>query len=128
MSDVVQRINEYLGNGGLFNPEMMDHEKVRDLLLDCREHITRFEASIHAACGLLKPLGNQPIPSVLAIREAVAILHSPLADRRNLINKHMLQTLEWIASQKNLFFSECSQAEEILERCRISIEQAKQNE
>lgn len=31
------RITNYLGNGGLWNPEMMDHDKVRDLLLDCRE-------------------------------------------------------------------------------------------
>jgi hypothetical protein len=30
------RITNYLANGGLFNPEMMEHEKVRDLLMDCR--------------------------------------------------------------------------------------------
>lgn len=34
-----ERINNYLGNGGLFNPELMEHQKVRDLLLDCREEI-----------------------------------------------------------------------------------------
>ena len=27
-------IMEYLGNGGLFNPEMMEHDKVRNLLMD----------------------------------------------------------------------------------------------
>jgi len=37
--DVVARITEYLNNGGLFNPELMDHSKVRDLLIDCRKHI-----------------------------------------------------------------------------------------
>lgn len=31
-----QRVADYLGNGGLFNPEMMDHDKVRDLILDLR--------------------------------------------------------------------------------------------
>lgn len=36
-TDLSDRITEYLNNGGLFNPEMMDHEKVRDLLMDCRE-------------------------------------------------------------------------------------------
>ena len=34
-----ERINDYLSCGGLFNPEMMEHEKVRELLLDCREEI-----------------------------------------------------------------------------------------
>lgn len=34
-------ISEYLGNGGLFNPEMMDHEKVRELLMQCRECLER---------------------------------------------------------------------------------------
>jgi hypothetical protein len=28
------RIRQYLSNGGLFNPELMDHAAVRDLLLD----------------------------------------------------------------------------------------------
>lgn len=34
---LLSRIQSYLGNGGLFNPEMMEHDKVRDLLIDCRE-------------------------------------------------------------------------------------------
>ena len=34
-----ERINDYLSCGGLFNPELMEHEKVRYLLLDCREEI-----------------------------------------------------------------------------------------
>jgi hypothetical protein len=37
---LVGRIREYLSNGGLFNPEMMDHDKVRDLLMDVLEHLT----------------------------------------------------------------------------------------
>ena len=39
MSDVRERITNYLGNGGFFNPELMEHEKVRDLLMDCRDEI-----------------------------------------------------------------------------------------
>ena len=34
-----ERINDYLSCGGRFNPELMEHEKVRALLLDCREEI-----------------------------------------------------------------------------------------
>jgi hypothetical protein len=34
--ELVERITEYLTLGGLFNPEMADHNAVRDLLIDCR--------------------------------------------------------------------------------------------
>lgn len=34
---LIERIDNYLQNGGLFNPEMMEHDKVRQLLLDCRD-------------------------------------------------------------------------------------------
>lgn len=40
---LVERINDYVGNGGLFNPEMMEHAKVRDLLLDCREALCELD-------------------------------------------------------------------------------------
>lgn len=69
-SEILARIQNYLGNGGLFNPEMMEHDKVRALIMDCR------------AC----------------------------------IEAHH-ETVKWIASQQNLFFAECSQAEEIISRC-----------
>ncbi len=32
-------ITEYLCAGGLFNPEMMEHEKVRDLLINIRDYL-----------------------------------------------------------------------------------------
>ena len=44
MSIILWRINQYLQLGGLFNPEMMEHDKVRDLLMDCRTEITRLRA------------------------------------------------------------------------------------
>ncbi len=34
---LVKRITAYLDSGGLWNPEAMEHDKVRDLLIDCRE-------------------------------------------------------------------------------------------
>src|SRR5208282_6550456 len=36
---LVARINNYFQMGGVFNPEQMDHVKVRQLLLDCREFL-----------------------------------------------------------------------------------------
>lgn len=37
---LLNRIQEYLLVGGLFNPEMMDHDKVRDLVMDCRDQLS----------------------------------------------------------------------------------------
>ena len=33
-NNFASRIRDYLGNGGLFNPEHMEHDKVRKLLMD----------------------------------------------------------------------------------------------
>ena len=38
--ELLSRIRSDLGNGGLWNPDMMEHDKVRDLIMDCREYIT----------------------------------------------------------------------------------------
>jgi hypothetical protein len=38
-TNCAKRITNYLGTGGLFNPELMDHDKVRDLLRDCRKEL-----------------------------------------------------------------------------------------
>lgn len=34
-----ERISEYLLMGGLFNPEAMNHDAVRDLLVDCHDFL-----------------------------------------------------------------------------------------
>ena len=39
LESILDRIAEYLQRGGLFNPEMMEHDKVRDLLMGCRQEI-----------------------------------------------------------------------------------------
>jgi hypothetical protein len=36
---VDERITQYLSTGGLFNPELADHNAVRDLLIDARDAI-----------------------------------------------------------------------------------------
>lgn len=43
-SDVQARYGNYLGNGGFFNPEMMEHQKVADLLRDFSAELTRLGA------------------------------------------------------------------------------------
>ena len=37
--ELSDRITEYLSLGGLFNPELMEHDKVRDLLIDIRNYL-----------------------------------------------------------------------------------------
>lgn len=35
--ELCDRITDYLSMGGLFNPELADHDAVTDLLIECRE-------------------------------------------------------------------------------------------
>lgn len=35
--ELIDRITAYLFNGGLFNPELANHNAVRDLLVECRK-------------------------------------------------------------------------------------------
>lgn len=45
---------------------------------ELRDKLISAKASIHAAHGLISPLGNQVTPSVMAIREATSILRNAL--------------------------------------------------
>lgn len=49
------RIQSYLCAGGLFNPEMMEHNKVRDLIMDCRDFISQASANCSA-------IAHDPVP------------------------------------------------------------------
>lgn len=84
---ITQRITEYLSLGGFFNPEAMDHDKVRDLLIDAREEIailtksqTDFRYShdeIEAACG-----GET----------ALAVRNNVMRRRASILAKYMAET------------------------------------
>ncbi len=39
--ELLNRIQSYFGNGGMFNPETMEHDKVRSLILDIREFLSK---------------------------------------------------------------------------------------
>lgn len=57
---LADRIQSYLLNGGLFNPEMMDPEKVGALLLDLREYVKpRPEYSAPVNLRVLALVGGQ---------------------------------------------------------------------
>jgi hypothetical protein len=40
---LIARITGYLSTGGLFNPELAQHDAVRDLLIDCRDRIAALD-------------------------------------------------------------------------------------
>lgn len=44
--EILNRIKNYLGNGGLFNPELMDHQKVMDLIIDSRDVIENLKNNL----------------------------------------------------------------------------------
>lgn len=44
MKNTIDKINNYLQVGGMFNPELMEHHKVSDLLLECRNELQRLKA------------------------------------------------------------------------------------
>lgn len=46
MDKTIEKIDNYLKMGGLFNPELMEHHKVSDLLLECRNKLTKANADI----------------------------------------------------------------------------------
>ncbi len=39
-------IQHYLELGGLFNPEMMEHDKVRDMVMLCQDEIKRLRSEL----------------------------------------------------------------------------------
>jgi hypothetical protein len=41
-----REINNYLSSGGLFNPELADHNEVRDLLIELRTLLDRIESRL----------------------------------------------------------------------------------
>ena len=49
MSDVTALITEYLSAGGLFNPELMQHDKVRDMVIQCRDEIESLRSRLAEA-------------------------------------------------------------------------------
>ena len=41
--DLIKAINGYLLSGGMWNPEMANHDNVRDLLIECRDYMQQEE-------------------------------------------------------------------------------------
>lgn len=48
VAELRRRITDYLSLGGLFNPELAHHDKLRDLLIDCRDALEPLIAQLEA--------------------------------------------------------------------------------
>jgi hypothetical protein len=68
--DIVERCKEYLSLGGLFNPELMEHEKVRDLVIDCRDEIERLREALHEWDALIEYTYNGSREAMSAMTDA----------------------------------------------------------
>ena len=54
-NELLKRITEYLENGGLFNPEYMNHQEVQRLLIDIRDYLN------HPPSDLSRPFQKLPV-------------------------------------------------------------------
>lgn len=67
MNKTIDKIDNYLKMGGLFNPESMEHHKVSDLLLECRDEIERLIVKSDKQAMILQHLNPEKYPGVLFI-------------------------------------------------------------
>jgi hypothetical protein len=47
IKELSDRITQYLVSGGLFNPESMDHDAVKELLIECRWALDEADRNIY---------------------------------------------------------------------------------
>lgn len=94
-AEIEHRIRSYLGNGGLFNPELMEHEKVRDLIMDigrflqdCKAHTAAAVESQRVKDREVLNQGQRTIATLLCERDAaqsrIAALERELAEEKRL--------------------------------------------
>jgi hypothetical protein len=63
----INKITEYLEAGGLFNPESMEHDKVRDLLIESRAELERLQDIVTRMSRIYKHLNAEKHPGVYFI-------------------------------------------------------------
>jgi hypothetical protein len=67
MTETVDKINNYLQHGGMFNPELMEHHKVADLLLECRRELEHLTKTSLLLTSIIQKLTPDKYPDVLFI-------------------------------------------------------------
>ncbi len=59
---IVEKINNYLQLGGMFNPELMEHHKVSDLLFECRRELERLVEKCDKQAAVLRRIYVDQFP------------------------------------------------------------------
>lgn len=87
-AELIARIQNYLGNGGLINPEAMEHEKVRDLMVDLRDHLLADDRTTVpvppqgcSGADIAVGLGWQPIATMILDGKPVELIQCQTAAR-----------------------------------------------
>lgn len=80
---LISRMNNYLGNGGLFNPELMEHEKVRDMILNCRDFLNDKEQEEKT----LKSQNERLVKALAWAMSLLAFIHTPEAEEAKAVLK-----------------------------------------
>jgi hypothetical protein len=129
-----QRITNYLSSGGLFNPELMEHDKVRELLIECRAALAalapeRFEYLIselakahNAALAAERNERRLRTAQLAAERERYESLEHSILDLSHPNCKDLLQQLAAAQAAINCMEIRAKNAEEALAAERESKE------
>jgi septal ring factor EnvC (AmiA/AmiB activator) len=105
MSDVIERINAYLFSGGMFNPELANHDAVRDLLIDARAELAAMREQRDA---------------LRRVSAAGTALAGMLADKNAEINKLRAELAATIHEKENRII-ERNEAESLLKQARAEL-------
>jgi hypothetical protein len=63
MIEVIDKIDNYLRMGGMFNPEEIEHHKVNDLLLECRNELQRLVEKCDKQTMVLRRIYVEQFPN-----------------------------------------------------------------
>lgn len=86
---MIDKITEYLSSGGYFNPELMEHDKVRDLLMDIREQLAVYAKAI-----------MDKDAEILRLRFTLAEIRALHAKSSKLLSEHYVREVDIYNSQK----------------------------
>jgi len=84
VSAALKMVQSYLSNGGLFNPELMPHDKVRDMVIACRDEL---EAKVQECERLIAAQSRE---GRHALRVEVERLREMLREARDFLSEHEL--------------------------------------
>lgn len=108
---LVSRITAYLCSGGLFNPELANHEAVRELLRDCRAYL---EATHPPAQGDYAELVDRTMGSIVTDCEKQKIFLGTV-NAREIIHKHVATTITSLSAKLQETETQLAEANKALE-------------